>query len=201
MILLNGCASSAIDCSTSFFAAKLVASLTQPASHHGQPRKMLALSYFCRQHQGYYIDPAANPREVAMSLLLQLIDQFREFDARDLDKCRRDTTPGDLGTICTSLERLIHRLPAEVIVFLIIEGIQYFTIPPERNASFRELLHHLVHLYRSRPGASKLKFMFLSSTKGHVLKELLEDEEIMNIPQSLPPMGPTPHILAMDVLR
>ncbi|KAK8047126.1 hypothetical protein PG996_015190 [Apiospora saccharicola] len=124
LYLLNGGSQEATDATTSFVMAKIAGTLLEQQQHHHhyhqnhqQPgsdsfgMKVIGLAYFCRQHRNYYRDAAASPSELAMSLLLQLIDRYPNFPSATLQDCLDRTDPQDISSICDSLRRLLEELP------------------------------------------------------------------------------------------
>ena len=76
------------------------------------------------------------------------------------------------------------------MVYIIVDGIEHFTRPDERKRELREVLMHLVQLFREQERA-KVKLLFTSAQKAVMLEELglIMDDEIVNIPKSPPPRG------------
>ncbi|KAK2042622.1 hypothetical protein LZ31DRAFT_543175 [Colletotrichum somersetense] len=100
-----------------------------------------------------------NPSELAMSLLLQLVDRFREFDSGNLQKCMDKLDPNSISSICRSFRFLVKRLPQNVVLFLVVDRLDSFAIPTEPQDQTREVVGRLVRLYREQPRAT-LKFIF-----------------------------------------
>lgn len=73
LLLINGSSTSHLDLSTSFFSAKVMDTLMQQASQQRKNIEIIPLAYFCVVHKNFSKDVAANPAELAMSLLLQLV--------------------------------------------------------------------------------------------------------------------------------
>lgn len=190
LLLINGNSTSHLDLSTSFFSAKIMNTLMEHFSQPLENIEIIPLAYFCGQHQHYYTEVAASPTELAMSLLLQLINSHRDFEPDVLQKCLKKTNYDDLGSILNSLERLLDSLPLEAMVFVIIDGVEHFTRPDKRRDGLREIFIQLVHLFREQRGA-KVKLLFTSTQKAVMLEELglIMDDEIVNIPKSPPPRG------------
>ncbi|KAL1862672.1 hypothetical protein Daus18300_008470 [Diaporthe australafricana] len=188
LILVNGNSTSHLDLSTSFFSAKIMNTLMKQGSQSHKNIEIIPIAYFCGQHQNYNRDVAANPAELAMSLLLQLVDRHWDFEPKVLQKCIERTIPDEIESILDSLARLLDHLPSEAMVFVIIDGIEHFTRPDERKSGLREALVRLVGLFREHQGA-KMKLLCLSAQKGIMLEGLglLMDDEIVNIPKSPPP--------------
>ena len=56
--------------------------------------ELVVLAYFCRRHWDYRRDEAGSPDEMAMSLLLQLVDRYCGFEPRALQECLGKAVPG-----------------------------------------------------------------------------------------------------------
>lgn len=190
LLLVNGNSTSHLDLSTAFFSAKIINTLMHHASQPRENIEIIPLAYFCGKHQNYHTDVAASPAELAMSLLLQLVDTHRDFEPEVLQKCLENTVPDDPGSIFESLARLLNHLPLEAMVFVIIDGVEHFSRPDERKRKLREVFINLVHLFREQRGP-KVKLLFTSAQKATMLEglDLIMDDEIVNIPKSPPPRG------------
>ncbi|KAI7783714.1 hypothetical protein LA080_011423 [Diaporthe eres] len=190
LLLVNGSSTSHLDLSTSFFSAKIIDTLTRQLSQPHKDIEIIPLAYFCVQHKNYSKDVAAHPAELAMSLLLQLVDMHRSFKPKLLQKCLDETKPYNITSIFESLARLLDGLPPEAMVFVIIDGIEHFTRPDERRIGLREVCSQLLQVFREQRVA-KVKLLFTSAQKAVMLEALglIMDDEIVNIPKSPPPRG------------
>ncbi|KAK7934753.1 hypothetical protein PG985_000248 [Apiospora marii] len=192
LYLLNGGSQEPSDASTSFVMAKIVSILLEQQKSHRQARKastamnVVVLAYFCGQHQNYYRDAAASPHELAMSLLLQLIDKFPDFSSSALQECLDQTHPHDISSICDSLRRLLEKLPSDVVVYVVVDGIAQFALPQQRKNEMRELMELLVEAFHDEVAATA-KFIFSSSTRCAFVEDLFDEDEILNIPRDPPP--------------
>ena len=192
LYLLNGGSQEASDASTSFVMAKIVSILLEQQKSHPQSRKtspamnIIVLAYFCGQHQSYYRDAAASPIELAMSLLLQLIDQFPDFPSSTLQDCLDQTCPQSISSICDSLRCLLEQLPSDAVVYVVVDGIAHFALPQQRKNEMRELMELLVEAFHDKTAATA-KFIFSSSTRCAFVEDLFDDDEILNIPRDPPP--------------
>lgn len=191
ILLVNGNAASHLDLSTSFFSARVVRTLVEQASQYRENLEIVPLAYFCGQHQSFIRDSAASPSELTMSLLLQLVDRHRGFDAADLRRCLDDTDPKDVGSIIESFGTLLGHLPSRAIVYLVVDSVEHFSRPDPRRAEFQDVLLQLVDLFHLQKRA-KLKILFTCTQRGVLLDDLnlLADDEIVNIPMSSPPANP-----------
>lgn len=186
LLLVNGNAATPLDLSTSFISAKMVHALLGEAS---RPRRknleIITLAYFCGQHQDFHRDEAARPSELAMSLLLQLVDQHRDFDEADLQRCldRTELEPHSVGSVVSSLGRLVGLLPSRTIVYLVLDGIDHYAQPDLRRHEFQEVLALLIEEFNAHKRA-KFKMIFTCAQKSVMLEDmgLLADDEIVNVP-------------------
>jgi hypothetical protein len=186
LLLVNGGADPASQ-SVSFVSAKVVRSLQVQDLRQNPSMELVTLAYFCGRHWDYRRDAAGSPDELAMSLLLQLVDQYRAFEPRALQECLDKAVPHDVAAICEVLQSLLDQLPNNAVVFLVIDGLHSFSNPPERQRQMREVVELLVDIYRkqSRP---ILKFLFAGPTRSN-LEELFEAGEIVDLPLNPPPSG------------
>ncbi|KAK3689416.1 hypothetical protein B0T22DRAFT_171754 [Podospora appendiculata] len=174
---------------TSFFMATMVSSLLEEKSKPNKSITVVTLAYFCGQHRDYRRDVAGSPEEMAMNLLLQLIDQYRDFEGADLQECLNSTVPGDVFSICASFGRLVQCLPADVVVFVVIDGIQVFAAPPERRSRSRDVVEALLRVYGSLPRDATFKLLVASPTRSKFVEDLFEEDELIHIPADPPPLG------------
>jgi len=191
LLLVNGRTKSHPRSEMSVVSAQIVHRLldveraTAPIGEVGSAT-LVPLTFFCGQHRDAHRDPNGNPAEVAMSLLLQLVDHVGASVPGDvLRKCQTGTRPLDIASICASLERVLSSLSNKVIVVLVVDGIKFFTHPTERRDQMRELVERLVAIYRKRTRAT-LKVLFASPARSEFLEDLFEDDEILSLPRDLP---------------
>ncbi|KAK0624319.1 hypothetical protein B0T14DRAFT_565599 [Immersiella caudata] len=150
---------------------------------------LVPLAIFCGQHRDARRDPNGNPAEAAMSLLLQLVDRAgTRVPAAVLKKCRAETTPLNIASICASLERILLSLSSKVIVVLLVDGIKFFTNPDERRDQTRDLVERLAAVFRKKTKAI-LKLLFSSPTRSEFIEDLFEDGEILSLARDLPQSG------------
>ncbi|KAI0018409.1 hypothetical protein F4780DRAFT_751453 [Xylariomycetidae sp. FL0641] len=187
LLLING-ATDALDPSISFVSAQLFQSLLQQSTRTHQSMDVVVIAYFCSQHRNYYRDAAATPAELAMSLLLQLVDGYRGFHSNDLKDRLEKTQPDDIGSICDSLSHLIHQLPSTVVVYMVVEGLSFCRLPPERQEGTREAVTLLVELFRKRYDAT-LKMLFTSATSHSFVEDVFDEDEVCHAPSDPAPAG------------
>ncbi|RYP41369.1 hypothetical protein DL768_010502 [Monosporascus sp. mg162] len=146
--------------------------------------KLVPIAFFCSQHRDYRKDVHGSPAELAMSLLLQLVDAYREFSPEDLTAAFNEFDPEDIETILATFGALVSRLPASAIVVLIVDGLRFFAQPRERRIAMADVVARLVDVHRQEH-AAMLKFLFANSTKMDILEEIFTDDEILHLPTDL----------------
>jgi hypothetical protein len=186
ILLLNGGAANTLDMSTSFANAKTVRSLLEQASKRGGTLSIIPLAYFCSQHRNYYRNENASPAGLAKSLLLQLIEQYPGFSSDDLQNCLDHAERSNIQSICSCFGHLIKKLPSSVVIFLIVDGISFFSTPPKQAEEMGETFGYLMDLYRQKKEAT-LKILLTSPTRSRYLEDLFEDEDILTLPTIPPP--------------
>ena len=185
MLLING-RSEPLDLSISLAAAKMVSSLMQQPRTSEEAMYIVPLAFFCSQHRDFYRDTAASPVELAGSLLLQLVDGYPDFDPLELRDCLQHTDFNDIHSVCTSIGTVFNRLPPSAVVFLIIDGLLFFSISPRVMREMHLIISLLVGIYRQQ-SAPMLKMMFTCSTRSRLLEYLFEESEILDLPTVPPP--------------
>lgn len=205
LLAIHGNTSSSNDHSTSYIMATIMHSLIQLASQSDQNMEIIPLAYFCGQHANLYRDQAGEADALAVSLLMQLLSQHRGFHPRDLQRCRNIVRDGDIEATLTALDKMIKRLPSRAMVYLIIDEIERFQTPPERKAGLRDVLTQVVGMFRERHETgslgAKVKVLFSTSNRSVLLEDLLEDEEIVNIPNNPPPGGSWSQVINARMLE
>ncbi|ORY18243.1 hypothetical protein BCR34DRAFT_596466 [Clohesyomyces aquaticus] len=193
LLLLNGRGLSQSASETSIFSAKVVARLLEQhdalATSNDSDLAVIPMAFLCGQHRDWQRDPNGSPEEVAMSLLLQLIDRGRQhLDPVLFERCFERIKPGNIKSICSCLESLVLSLESNVFVFLLVDGLQYFAHPLERRERTKELVSRLVAIFRKQPAAT-LKFLFASPTKSEFVEDLFANYERVEIARDLPSLG------------
>ncbi|KAL2870891.1 uncharacterized protein BJX67DRAFT_343000 [Aspergillus lucknowensis] len=178
-LLVNGQTRGTPKSEVSYTASKLVASLVGTAT---QNTNIIALAYFCGQHHRLASDVYANPSELIMSLLLQLIDNFRDFSGADLQKCLDETDPRSVVSLCRTFKRFVRKLPSDVFLYVVIDGLSFFTEPNDRGEHTAFLVSELVGLQTEAKKAT-VKLLFTCPTKATFVEEFFAEEEILNLPR------------------
>ncbi|RYP68602.1 hypothetical protein DL771_006574 [Monosporascus sp. 5C6A] len=143
--------------------------------------KLVPITFFCSQHRDYRKDVHGSPAELAMSLLLQLVDGYREFSPEVLTAAFDEFDPEDIESILATFGALVSRLPASAIVVLIVDGLRFFAQPRERRIAMADVVAGLVYVHRHEHDAM-LKFLFANSTRTDFLEDIFTDDEILHLP-------------------
>ncbi|RSM16662.1 hypothetical protein CDV31_004434 [Fusarium ambrosium] len=142
---------------------------------------LICLPFFCSQHRDFKKDPNASPTELAMSLLLQLLDNYRDFDPHHLELAFDELDQNSAESICFAFETLISQLPASVILVLLIDDLKAFTQPQERKLGTIEVVERLLDIHRRGEYDATFKFLLGNSTQSGFSDELFTDDEVLRI--------------------
>ncbi|KAI9150606.1 NAD(P)H azoreductase [Paramyrothecium foliicola] len=148
---------------------------------YGTKGAIICLAFFCSQHTDFLGDVNGSPTELAMSLLLQLVDQFRGFSSGELERLSRELNPSDIESICNCFEKLVINIPADVILVLMIDDLKFFMEPSERRIGTLEVVKRLLDMHRRRKYAAVVKFMIANSIKSPFIDELFTEDESLRI--------------------
>ncbi|KAK0713528.1 hypothetical protein B0T26DRAFT_753624 [Lasiosphaeria miniovina] len=208
-LLLDGGASDAQCNTTSYFAAHVIDSLrrrhqTWSSSSTDPPITAITLAYFCSQHRDYRRDAAGSPAELALSLLLQLVDRHRGFGEAALCDVLQRVVPDDVGSVVRALGRLVRALPPSAVLFVVVDGLSFFAPPPKRRAGTREVVRWLLQNVCARQrsqsralgedgcegrGGPTVKLLVAGPTRLRFVEDLFERDERVHIPADPPPLG------------
>lgn len=189
LLLVNGRTDLRPDSETSIHSAEVFQRLLQHNEMQGRPDKsgamIIPIGFFCGQHRDWQFDSNGSPEELAISLLLQLIDHGREvLDPIALRQCYEQLQPGNIVSIFMAFESLVLSLGATVVLILMIDGLRFFAQPRERLQATRDVVSRLVELFRKGTTAT-MKLMFSSPTKSDFVEDLFADEEILEMPRDI----------------
>jgi hypothetical protein len=148
---------------------------------HDDAARIISLAFFTSQHKDVSKDVNASPNELAMSLLLQLLDHYRDFDTDDLDIVEKEVDPGDIDTILYVFEVLLERLSQDTILFLIIDDLRPFKQPWSRMKGMVQVVERLLAIHRNGEYTARLKFIFGNSSRNEFGEGILKDDEILRI--------------------
>ncbi|KAK8129307.1 hypothetical protein PG999_001687 [Apiospora kogelbergensis] len=188
MLLVNGRSESRRSPELSILSARIIDRLLE--SHRtGEPSRngmvIVPLAFFCSQHRDRKRDPYSNPSELAMSLLLQLIEQHHEgIKSSLIRECHAQLEPTSMISICYWLRKMIADLSEKVVLLVILDGLVFFTQSTEQSEETKLLISSLVSIFRGRRKAT-LKFMFSSPVRLDFIEDLFLDSELLDLPRSI----------------
>lgn len=145
--------------------------------------KLIPLAFFCGQHEDHRRDENAHPSELAMSLLLQLVDRYRAFSPEHVAVAFDRFNPEDIGSILRAFSTLLSCLPEHMIVFIIIDGLRSFGRPKKRRNDMVEVVEGLADICRRQHPAT-LKILFANSTRAEYLEDIFTDDETLRVSAS-----------------
>jgi len=149
---------------------------------------LYALAYFCSEHSNWR-QPLGTALDLIITLLLQLINQHRHFDATLLHDCRdmvldRPLEPSadDVRSFCDRLRHCVLALPKEVALFCIIEGTAYFEGPRKRTEHTLLILEWMLELGKeTEEGRAWVKCLFTTPAKSPQFIGLFEPYDVHTI--------------------
>ncbi|KAJ4035111.1 hypothetical protein NW753_012307 [Fusarium oxysporum] len=86
--------------------------------------------------------------DLAMSLLLQLLDCYRDFDSEHLDLASNEVNPDDTDAIVFVFKALVNHLPEDVVLYLMIDDLKAFAQPASRKYEMIQVMEKLLELHR-----------------------------------------------------
>jgi len=196
MLLLNANSDASHSLDMSVASARTYKSLLEVAAQQQQTPGdsstiLVPLAFFCSQHRDYRGDVNGNASELAMSLLLQLIDRYGDFDpTAHLPALVEELDPADITSVFAAFRRLVSVLPSTVIVAIIVDGLRFFDHPAERRQGLLQVVQELVAVHRSDESEATLKFLFANPTRPDLVEHLFTDDEALRIPKSPAISGP-----------
>ncbi|KAH7110742.1 hypothetical protein EDB81DRAFT_926923 [Dactylonectria macrodidyma] len=172
-------------------AARVVEALA-----HGRETNasIYALAYFCSEHRSAR-EGFGTATALVITLLLQLIEQHRNFSSHLLSECRgaimdapERPEEDDLQLFCNLLRRCVLALPGEVTLFCVIEGIAFFEGPKERTAHMRIILCSLLELgeqedeeAEAEEGRARIKCLFTTPARSPEFRGLFQLHDVLTI--------------------
>lgn len=158
---------------TSLVSAKLAAAAAGNVN-------MVVSSFFCGRHTDASVDADARPSELAMSLLLQLVDQYRGFGTGVVRKCVDALEPECVRSVCGAVGRLVRELPSTVIWFCVVDGIGFFA-DGERRGDMLRVLRCLVRAVR-RAGGQRVKLLVTTPGRWVEAEDCFGMDEVLVMP-------------------
>ncbi|KAK8101896.1 hypothetical protein PG999_012270 [Apiospora kogelbergensis] len=142
----------------SHVVAKLITALREVQQRN---QSMLTVTFFCGQHQ---YDGYSSCRAMMITLILQLIDQYRDFSNEILNECMQSLEARDVTGLCDLYEALCFELPETAILYCTIDGLGFFGYPNKRLSETRMILGRLLDLSRDIEKSPKACIKFLCAT-------------------------------------
>lgn len=169
----------------------LTATLTEAA--RADQNRLVSLVFFCGCHLDREEDPCSGGRALMQTLISQLLQQQPHTSIStspwelDMDRVRQ----GDLQQICRLLNFLVHRLPEEVTLFCLIDGMVYY----ERDEFIDEMHYVLTEIMRlvgDPTIQANVKLLITSPWRTDMAQDFFqEDREILHM-EGMPSMELTP---------
>ncbi len=199
ILLISGRSAPAIQSEISFVMAGLFRSLhaaapppaTTDSAGPSPGPAVAALAFFCSCHRHSLHDVYACATEVALNLLLQLVDQGEVLGLGhdQLSRCYEDTDPEDLESILDSFEHLVtDGLGKDVVIFVLLDAISVFAETEEQREEMLRIVERLTELGRKQV-APTVKLLFASPGPEEGVHHLFADDEILEVPLVCRPRG------------
>ncbi|KAK8035088.1 hypothetical protein PG993_010083 [Apiospora rasikravindrae] len=150
---------------------------TEPAVH------VIPLAFFCSEHIASRRDRLGHPNALIWMLLLQLVDCYQGFSGSKLGKGLTMTADGESEEVCAAFENLIGHLSSNVIVILVVEGLDSFLHPSIRR-ELMEIAGFLERLPTESRGNCKLKILCTSTASSDLLEDIFHDDQILRLPRT-----------------
>ncbi|EYB21384.1 hypothetical protein FG05_04524 [Fusarium graminearum] len=146
--------------------------------------RIIQLAFFASQHKDVRRDPNASPHELAMSLLLQLVDHYRYFKTDALSLVENEVDPEDIDAILYIFESLLIRLSRNTILLVIIDDLKAFAQPSSRMRGMRQVIETLLVIHHEGKYKAKVKFIFGNSSRNNFSHGLFAEDETLRIWQA-----------------
>ncbi|KAK8113114.1 hypothetical protein PG984_013640 [Apiospora sp. TS-2023a] len=145
--------------------------------------RVIPLAFFCSEHSTSRRDRLGHPNALIWMLLLQLIDYYQEFSSSRLEKGLATTGGGETEKVCAAFESLVGHLSSNVIVLMVLEGVDSFLHPSIRDELI-DIVEFLSQLPVESPGRSKLKILCTSTTSADLLEDIFREDQILRMPNT-----------------
>ncbi|KAK1758204.1 hypothetical protein QBC47DRAFT_410917 [Echria macrotheca] len=151
---------------------------------------LYALAYFCSEHPSFRNGLGGTAMALVITLLLQLIDQHRDFDTdllREFHEAVMDVpdepTEDDVGGFCDLLQRCVLALPEEATLFIVVEGIAFFEGPRKRTQHTRLVLEQLLELGSDdgMEGRARVKCLFTTPARSPEFVKLFRPYDVWTV--------------------
>jgi hypothetical protein len=187
---LNTPAVSPLHASSSFLPAKLVQSVNEQPSEN-----IITLAFFCGAH-ARPTDSHSGPQGTMRSLVAQLLESHPGFDLQTVRKVAQ-LRGDDVHGLCEIFHNLVDQLPADVVVFCIVDGVTAFEERMGLRESGEEVVQALVRTVQEcaqeKPvgGRCVFKLLLTSPRNSRRLWRLIPDEvgDVVWMPDAVPSLG------------
>jgi hypothetical protein len=187
---LNTPAVSPLHASSSFLPAKLVQSINEQPSEN-----IITLAFFCGAHTRRN-DPHSGPHGTMRSLVAQLLESHPGFDLQTVRRIAQ-LRGGDVHGLCEIFHELVAQLPADVVVFCVVDGVTVFEERMGLRESGEEVVKALVRTVQEctqkKPVGEKsvFKLLLTSSRNSRRLWRLIPGEvgDVVWMPDAVPSLG------------
>ncbi|KAI0179464.1 hypothetical protein GGR52DRAFT_570350 [Hypoxylon sp. FL1284] len=179
LILLDGGTDLPTDDEVSLAAAGVVLSMLRQRGRPDVDLTIVPLAFFCGCHR---LDQDGTVTKMAMTLLLSLLDFYNGFDVATLRECLEGMDERDFRSVLDAFGKLINRLPSNVLVSVVIEGLEVFTQPPERGLEMQEAMIRLIAIHAQGSQAT-LKFLFTHASRINPIRRSLFQDQVVTIPR------------------
>lgn len=166
----------------SFICAKLMDSIQSASSNttsQTSPRGILAHGFFCGLHLNGK-DPDAGVAGMMQSLLAQLLVSYENLKLATIDKFRL-INPANVAALCTIYYDLILQLPADCMVFSIIDAMTFHEDNKARCRDALNVVQTLADLTAACVGDEHCIFKVLLTCPGtsrSLYKEMAKEDVI-----------------------
>ena len=181
---------------TSFVCAKLASSMQsyrdtieEPSLH--PPIKTIAISFFCAEHLDHK-DPYQGAVGIMKSLTAQLLTSYHGFDTRVVERLQ-EADLDDLETLCSRFEKLVRKLPQEIVLFCIVDAITIHEESEARRADVGLVLETLIDISSCDDRRSCVFKLFVTcprvSRRYSVKVGKSDTKSVVTMPEKVPSQG------------
>lgn len=189
-LVINGHGNPTPRSESTLVSARLMSSILDVVGAQQFETTIVPVGFFCGEHRHLSQDVHATPAEATMSLLLQVVAGWGRFNSSELEWVRENLNPVDVWSVRSVFEGLVRRLPTGVVVFVIVDGLDFFSEPAERVAEMSEVVRMLVGLSRAEVDVkARVKVLLVGATRARFAEEQVRETEVLHVPRFCPPTG------------
>ncbi|KAL4812685.1 hypothetical protein BDW67DRAFT_188465 [Aspergillus spinulosporus] len=187
---LNTPAVSPLHASPSFLPAKLIQSINEQPSEN-----IITLACFCGAHARPTVSHYG-PQGTMRSLVAQLLESYPGFDLQTVQRTAQ-LRGDDVHGLCEIFHDLVSQLPADVVVFCVVDGVTAFEERVGLRESGEEVVQALVQTVQEcvqrKPASGRCVFKLLLTCprNSRRLWRLIPGEvgDVVWMPDSVPSLG------------